>query len=207
MRINLFRTALVAATAVALSGCITLFPEADPAKLYRFEIDAPSTVAAKTFTVTRGPIAFDRAAASDGIVAVTGDQIQYIDSARWAAPAQQIFDEELVRAFQAGPGRLIGPGEVGKSDWLMRLDVQRFEANYRNGAEAAPVIVVEIKVALTRNVRDGPSYETVLKTEVQASDNRVSAIIPAFNSALTKSLTDLNSWIVTTHAAKHQFIG
>lgn len=202
MRTNLFRAAAVTAVAVALSGCITLFPEAEPAKLYRFEINAPSEVAAKTFTVTRGPIAFDRAAASDGIIAVTNGQVQYIDSARWAAPAQQIFEEELVRAFQAGPARLIGRGEVGKSDWLMRLDVQRFEADYRNGPEGAPVVVVEIKVALTRNIRDGDTYETVVKTEVQASENRVGAIVPAFNSALTRSLTDVNSWIVATDAAK-----
>lgn len=198
MRTNLFRAAAVTAVAVALSGCITLFPEAEPAKLYRFEISAPSEVAAKTFTVTRGPIAFDRAAASDGIIAVTNGQVQYIDSARWAAPAQQIFEEELVRAFQAGPARLIGRGEVGKSDWLMRLDVQRFEADYRNGPEGAPVVVVEIKVALTRNVRDGDTFETVIKTEVQASENRVGAIVPAFNGALTKNLTELNSWIVAT---------
>ena len=80
----------------------------------------------------------------------------------------------------------------------MRLDVQRFEADYRNGPEAAPVVLVEIKVALTRNVRDGETFETVLKSEVQAADNRVSAIVPAFNAALTKSLTDLNSWVVAT---------
>jgi cholesterol transport system auxiliary component len=188
----------MAAAAMALSGCITLFPEAEPAKLYRFEISAPSEVAAKTFTVTRGPIAFDRAAASDGIVAVTGDTVAYIDSARWVAPAQQIFEEELVRAFQAGPARLIGRGEVGKSDWLMRLDVQRFEADYRNGPEGPPVVVVEIKVALTRNLRDGQTFETVVKSEVQASDNRVSAIVPAFNQALTKSLADVNNWVMAT---------
>ena len=198
MRTNLFRIAVLTAAAVALSGCISLFPEAEPAKLYRFEISAPSEVAAKTFEVTRGPIAFDRAAASDGIVTVTGGSIAYIDSARWVAPAQQIFEEELVRAFQAGPARLIGRGEVGKSDWLMRLDVQRFEADYRNGPEGAPVVLVEIKVALTRNVRDGQTFETVLRSEVQAADNRVSAIVPAFNQALTKSLTDLNSWVVAT---------
>lgn len=198
MRTNLFRAISVTALAVALSGCITLFPEAEPAKLYRFQITAASEVAAKTFDVTRGPIAFDRVAASDGIVAVTGGTIQYIDGARWAAPAQQIFEEELVRAFQAGPARLIGRGEMGQSDWLMRLDVQRFEADYRNGPEGAPIIVVEIKVALTRNVRDGKTFETVLKTEVQATENRVGAIVPAFDSAVTKTLTDLNSWVVTT---------
>lgn len=202
MRTTLFRTLVLAGAAVTLSACISLFPEAEPAKLYRFEISAPSEVAAKTFEVTRGPIAFDRAAASDGILTVTNGSIAYIDSARWVAPAQQIFEEELVRAFQAGPARLIGRGEVGKSDWLMRLDVQRFEADYRNGPEVAPVVLVEIKVALTRNVRDGQTFETVLRSEVQAADNRVSAIVPAFNQALTKSLTDLNSWVVATGAPR-----
>ena len=200
MRTTLFtqalRAGLVAAAAVALSGCITLFPEAEPAKLYRFEITAPSEVANKTFSVGRGPIAFDRAAAGDGIVTVSDGAIAYVDSARWVAPAQQLFEEELVRGFQAGPARLIGRGEAGKADWLMRLDVQRFEADYRNGAEAAPTVVVEIKVALTRNVRDGATVETVIKTEVQASDNRVGAIVPAFNQALTKSLSDVNGFVV-----------
>lgn len=195
---TLIRIAAVAAVAVTLSGCISLFGDSEPSKLYRFQIDAPSEVSAKTFEVTRGPIAFDRAAASDGILTVTGGEVAYIDGVRWAAPAQQIFEEELVRAFQAGPARLIGRGEVGKSDWLMRLDVQRFEADYRNGPEGAPVVVVEIKVALTRNVRDGQTFETVLRSEVQAGDNRVGAIVPAFDQALTKSLTDLNSWVVAT---------
>lgn len=195
---NLVRTAALAAVAVTLSGCISLFGDSEPSKLYRFEIDAPSEVAAKTFDVQRGLIVFDRAAASDGILTVTGTEVAYIEGYRWAAPAQQLFEEQLVRAFQPGPARLIGRGEMGKSDWLMRLDVQRFEADYRNGPEGAPVIVVEIKAALTRNVRDGQTYETVLKTEVQARDNRVGAIVPAFNQALSKSLTDLNSWVVAT---------
>jgi cholesterol transport system auxiliary component len=204
---NLIRTAAVAAVAVSLSGCISLFGDSEPSKLYRFEIDAPSEVAAKSFEVQRGPIAFDRAAASDGILTVTGTEVAYIEGFRWAAPAQQIFEEQLVRAFQAGPARLIGRGETGKSDWIMRLDVQRFEADYRNGPEGAPVVVVELKVAMTRNVRDGATYETVIRTEAQASANRVSAIVPAYNKALTKSLTDLNSWVVTTHTEKHRFIG
>jgi len=195
MRTALLRLAAVTAAAVTLSGCITLFPEAEPARLYRFEIDAPSDVAAKTFDVARGPIAFERAAASDGILTISNGQVAYIDSARWVAPAQQLFEEQLVRAFQAGPARLIGRGETGKSDYIMRLDVQRFEVVYGADPEGAPTVVVEIKAAMKRNERGGQTFERVFRADIQASDNRVSAIVPAFNKGLDQTLGDLNSWI------------
>ncbi|MBI1407865.1 MAG: ABC transporter [Caulobacter sp.] len=197
MRTSLFRVVALTAAAVALSGCVTLFPEADPARLYRFEISAPSEVAAKSVDVTRGPINFNHAAASDGLLTVSNGELAYIDGARWAAPAEQMFEEELIRAFQAGPIRLVGPGEMGRSDWILRLDVQRFEADYRNGPEGAPTVVIEIKAAMRRNVRDGETIEQVFKAEVRAADNRVSAIVPAYSQALTRTLTDLNSWAVS----------
>lgn len=193
---SLLRHAALAIVAVALSGCVTLFPDADPSRLYRFEISAPADVSEKQIDVTRGPIVFNGAAASDGILTVSNGELAYIDGARWAAPAQQMFQEELVRAFQAGRARLIGPGEIGHSDWILRLDVQRFEVDYRNGPEAAPTVVIEIKAAMTRNMRDGDTVERVFKAEVRAADNRVSAIVPAYNTALTTTLTDLNSWVV-----------
>ncbi|HYE47021.1 MAG TPA: ABC-type transport auxiliary lipoprotein family protein [Caulobacter sp.] len=202
IRSPLLRAATLAAAALALGACVTLFPEAEPAKLYRFEISAPSTVAAKTFEVTRGPIAFDRAAASDGILTVTNGELAYIDSARWAAPAQQIFEEELVRAFQAGSARLIGPGEMGRSDYILRIDVQRFEADYRAGPEGPPTVVVEIKASMRRNERGGATVERVFKAEIPTTENRVGVIVPAFSSALTQTLTDLNSWVVATGAAR-----
>ncbi|NBB15560.1 ABC transporter [Caulobacter sp. SLTY] len=199
---TLLRTAVLAAAALGLGACITLFPEAEPSKLYRFEIEAPSEVSVKTFDVSRGPIAFDRAASGDGLLTVTNGELAYIDSARWGAPAAQIFEEELIRAFQAGNARLVSPGEMGRTDFILRLDVQRFEVQYRNGPEGAPVVVVEIKAAMRRNERDGTTVEKVFKAEIQTSDNRVSAIVPAYNTALTQTLTQLNSWVVSLEGGR-----
>jgi cholesterol transport system auxiliary component len=195
MRTALLRLTAVAIAAVALSGCITLFPEAEPARLYRFEINAPSDVAAKTFDVARGPIAFERAASSDGILTITNGEVAYIDSARWVAPAQQLFEEQLVRAFQSGPARLIGRGDTGRSDYIMRLDVQRFEAVYSGDPEGAPTVIVEIKAAMKRNERGGQTFERVFRAEVKAGENRVSSIVPAFNKGLDQTLGELNTWV------------
>jgi cholesterol transport system auxiliary component len=195
-----FRLAALAVAAVALSGCITLFPEAEPAKLYRFEIAAPSEVADKAFDVTRGNIAFTQAAASDGILTITNGEAAYIDSARWVSPAQAMFEEQLVRAFQAGPARLVSRGAPGKAKWNLRLDVQRFETVYKGDPEGAPTVVIEIKASLARNIRDGQTADQVFRAEVPTTENRVSAIVPAYNTALTKVLGEMADWVGTVGA-------
>jgi cholesterol transport system auxiliary component len=191
----LTRLAACAALVLALTGCVTLFPKAEPSVLYRFEVAAPETVAAKTFDVTRGLTIFNQAAASDGILTVTNGAAAYIDGARWVTPAERLFDEQLGRAFMAGPARLTPRGAAGRTEWTMRLEVQRFEAVYRGDPESAPKVVVEIKATLARNRRDGEILDRVFRAEVPAEANRVSAIVTAYNGALTSTLTDLANWV------------
>jgi cholesterol transport system auxiliary component len=197
---SVLRLFALGVAAVALSGCITLFPEAKESKLYRFEIPAGVEVADKAFEVTRGQVAFNQAAASDGMLTITNGEAAYIDGARWVSPAEKMFEEELFRAFQSGPARLAARGQIGKSKWIMRLEVQRFEAVYKGDPESAPTITIQIKATLARNARDGQTVDEVFLAEVPAADNRVSAIVPAYNQALTKALTDLTTWVGTVGA-------
>lgn len=191
----LTRLAACAALILSLTGCVTLFPKAEPSVLYRFEVAAPEAVSAKTFDVTRGQTTFNQAASSDGILTVTNGAAAYIDGARWVTPAERLFDEQLGRAFMAGPARLIPRGAAGRTEWVMRLEVQRFEAVYRGDPEGAPTVVVEIKATLARISRDGETRDRVFKAEVPAAANRVSAIVPAYNAALTAALTELVNWV------------
>ena len=80
--------------------------------------------------------------------------------------------------------------------------MQRFEVQYRNGPEGAPVVVVEIKASMRRNEREGVTVEKVFKAEIQTTENRVGVIIPAYNTALTQTLTQLNSWVVSLESSK-----
>ena len=191
----LTRLAACAALILALTGCVTVFPKTEPSVLYRFEVAAPDTVAAKTFDVTRGQTLFNQAASSDGILTVTNGAAAYIDGARWVTPAERLFDEQLGRAFMAGLAHLTPRGAAGRTEWVMRLEVQRFEAVYRGDPESAPTVVVEIKATLARNSRDGEILDRVFRAEVPAAANRVSAIVPAYNTALTAALTELVNWV------------
>ena len=195
MTFALTRLAACVAALLALTGCVTIFPKAEPAQLYRFEVAAPDAVATKAFEVTRGQIVFNQAASSDGILTMTNGAAAYIDGARWVTPAERMFEEQLARAFLAGPARLVPRGAAGRSAWVMRLEVQRFEAVYAGDPEGAPTILVEIRASLSRNERDGETVDRIFRAQVPAKANRVSAIVPAFDAALTSTLTDLTAWV------------
>lgn len=191
--------AALALAAIALSGCISLFPKADPAQLYRFEAAAPAPAAAAgpLFGVLRLGTSFPRASAGDRILTVNDrGEAAYIASARWVSPASVLFDEEVSSAFQgAGRARLIGRGEVIKADYSLKLDVQTFEAHYDRGPKAAPEIVISVRGVITRNRDRALVGEQVFSSRVRAGENRVSSIVPAFNTALTQVLGQLVGWV------------
>lgn len=192
------RLAALIACALMLSGCISLFPKAEPSKLYRLELPTAATVDAKSVEVTLADIEFDPPAARDGILTYSNGTAAYIEGARWLEPAEAMFAIELDRAFRAGPVRLMPRGRAGV-DWALRLNVQKFETDYRNGPEAPPVVVIEVRAALTRaNVRQGKIEDLIIRKEIPAGENRVGAIVPAYNAALGQVFADLRPWVEAT---------
>ena len=196
---TLGRTLAVTALAVSLSGCISVFPKTKPSSLYRFgetEVSVPKGPPGAMFGVLKTPSAFTRAAASDRILTSTNGEVAYIAGARWISPAFVLFEEATARAFENDPGRarLIGRGEVAKADMMLRLEVRTFEADYVNGPKAAPEIVVRVRAVLNRSQDRALVGDQVFEAKVQAADNRVSAIVPAFDQAVAKVLGEIVAW-------------
>ncbi|ALL12905.1 ABC-type transport auxiliary lipoprotein family protein [Caulobacter henricii] len=203
---SLSRAVALAAAAVALTGCITLLPEADPVGLYRFGVTPapaskgePSTL----FGVFKTPTVFTRAAAGDRILTITQGEAAYIAGARWVSPASILFDEAVARAFEADAGRarLIGRGEVAKADLVLRLEVLSFEAVYVNGPKAAPEVLVQVRSVLSRNSDRTLVGDQVFEARVKASSNRVSTIVEAYDSATAKVLNELTDWVSASGAS------
>ncbi|MDQ0463764.1 cholesterol transport system auxiliary component [Caulobacter ginsengisoli] len=198
---NLGKALAIAAAALSLTGCVSLFPKADPAQLYRFEVSSPAAASssATRFTVLRAPITFARAAAGDGILTVTSGEAAYIGGARWVSPASVLFDEAATRAFQdaGGPARLIGRGEIARSDAYLKLDVRTFETRYDQGAKAAPIVVIEVNATLTRNNQALVGTKT-FTASARAGDNRVGPIVQAYDKAVSDVLGQLVGWVNTS---------
>lgn len=200
------RVLSLAALAVSLSACISLFPKSEPSQLYRFDGAAPAAAEAapapsSRFGVARANGSFVQSAASDRILTINGDQVAYIAESRWVSPAAVLFNEAMTRAFDANTGaaRLMSRGERGRADYFMRVDVTRFEAIYDRGLKAAPEVAVTLRVALVRADRT-LAGSTLIEAKARAGDNRVSAIVAAFDQAVGQALGELITWTNQTGA-------
>ena len=193
------RTTLAAMAALALSGCVSLLPEAEPAQLYRLDaaIDTDRlSGGGEAFGVVLPDADFARAAGGDRILTVNEAEVAYIAEARWIAPASVLFEEALSRAFDVNPGaaRLVTRGEYRQAEDVLRIDVRRFEAVYDRGEKAAPKVVVRVRATLVSREDRSLVAERIFETESRASANRVSSIVEAFDAASAEVLTDLVDW-------------
>lgn len=198
---RLIRLSAVALTAVALSGCISLFPKSKPANLYRFDYVMPAEASAPRaagdrFGVLKLSNEFNKAAGGDRIMTVTaGSDVAYIAEARWVSPASVLFDEAVSRAFdQDGrSARLISRGEIGQSDYVLKLDVRDFQVNYA-APKGTPSVVVNVHAVLTRSADRSVAAERTFSQTVAADDDRQAAIVRAFTVAVSGVLRDLVEW-------------
>jgi cholesterol transport system auxiliary component len=195
---RLMRAIAVLATAgtaaLALGGCISVFPKSKPAVLYRFDVPASeSAPAQRPMALIKGPVDFTRAAASDRILTSDGSTVAYIAGARWVSTAPALFDEALERAFNApNAPMLVGRVRAGPETPVLALDVQTFETRYQGGA--SPTVVVEVRADLIRPADRATLAEKTFHVETPAGDNRVGPIVQAYDTSVSKVLGDLTAW-------------
>lgn len=190
------RAALLALAAVSLSGCISLFPKAEPLTTYKLtaNVGQPAANAGTGAVVLRSPTVFTRTASSDKILTVTGAEAANIAGARWVAPASNMFDDAVAAAFETTPVRLISRGDITPADQVLRIEVRNFETRYLNGPESAPTVVIEGRASLTTLGTPMTSSSHAFRAEQAATENRVSAIVDAYNAATTRVVTDIARW-------------
>jgi cholesterol transport system auxiliary component len=193
------RLALAAFACVALGGCISLFPKSKPAQMYQFD-NTPAAAdaglpAADARVIARGDMRFESAAASDRILTVTGANSAYIAEARWVSPAPVLFEQSLIRAFETGGGPRLAEGGAGiHATEILNLDVQSFETRYDNGDKAAPEVVVQMRGQLVRAADRQVIADQMFTSTQRASDNRVGAIVQAYDAAVHDVLGKLAGW-------------
>ena len=189
---------LVALAAVALTGCVSLFPKAEPAQLYRFGPTRVTAGVAGEGTIPLGlaMVDFSAAASGDRIMTVTGSEVAYIAGARWATPARTMFSENLRLSFGRGARvvSLIDRSEMRASNLLLSVDVSAFEVRYENGREAAPVAVVSFDAKIVRFPDRSVVAHRVFEARQPASENRVGAIVQAIDAANGQAVGELVTW-------------
>jgi cholesterol transport system auxiliary component len=107
-----------------------------------------------------------------------------------------LFDQAVLRAFDRAPGhvRLMSRGEAGPAAYQLRLDVRTFETRYDAGPDGAPTVVIELRGSLIRSQDTSLVAVQPFTASVRASDNRVSAIVQAYDQALADVLGKVTAW-------------
>lgn len=186
------------AAVCALTGACALLATPEPVQLYRFgsgeTAPAPGVRAGAPIEVMLRPIEFDPAARGDRILAVTGAEAAYLAGARWVSPAETLFVAALENAFSVDPGRvrLSGMREATPGVQSLDVDVLVFEARYPSRG-AAPTATVVTRVRLLGRDRSIRAEQT-FTTEHRADDNRVSAIVAAFDAASAEAVSRIVAW-------------
>jgi len=185
------------AGALALGGC-GLLGGGKPANLYRFgagEAAATAPVEVRGGrTVGLSNLTFAEESEGDRILTITGGEAAYIKQTRWVAPASELFTAAAERAFDRAGVRLALRGQPYNTDAGLILEVPTFEARYENGAKAAPVVVVEVRASLVAGMEKRLVGETAFTARQPAAENRVSAIVEAFDTATRQALDHTATW-------------
>ena len=74
---------------------------------------------------------------------------------------------------------------------VTRLDVVNFETRYDQGARSAPTVVVAVRCLISRSSDRKLLEDRLFTANVRASENRVGAIVPAYNKALSEVMTQV----------------
>ena len=201
--------AALALCAAPVGGCITVFPKSPQASLYRFEPDPPPTRGdprqGGVTTVSLGEQTFRSEEAGDRLAIIEGGQLSYVADARWAAPAEILFTDAVVETFdaQAGATRLVRRGALAASPYLLGLQVDRFEA-VRSVSDTPPTVVVRFRASLIRAKDRALIGERTFESSTPAKANRLAAIVPAYDAALSTTLETLTAWVDDEVARQQQ---
>lgn len=195
LRRGLAGLAALTVAGLGLAGC-ALLSTPDPVQLYRFgPLDgafvgerAPATV-----QVSLRRIEFPEAVSGERILAVTGNEAAYVAGARWVSDAEDLYTQSLETAFagSASGVRLVGGRELTRGDVSLDIDVTTFETRYAS-AGAVPRVVISARARLLSLPAREVISEQVFSVNQPAGENRVSAIVAAYDAASQ----DLNQQIV-----------
>jgi cholesterol transport system auxiliary component len=204
--------------ALLLGGCAGSLLQSDAEAPDTFRLGVAAAADASTASTTQSTsalalaIARPRAAAAidtDRIaVQSAGNRFDYYSAARWAESAPQMLQENLVSALAAtaqfGGGVMTAPARV-PTELLLDVELRRFEAVSASAdaasSGAAPVVHVQVQASLVDSRRAVRVASFVSEASVPASENRLGAVVAAFDSANAQVVRDIATRVQAAAAA------
>jgi cholesterol transport system auxiliary component len=185
---------VAASAALALGGCVSLWPKTPPVQLYELspEVEAAPTAGSgrPAVDIRLESVRFQQAAAGDRILTVHDDQAAYIGGARWVSPAETLFEEGLGRAFaqHARGVRLVPHSAAAGISYALSVDVDTFQVRMVGGT---PTVETALRARLIRFPEGKIVLDQRIDVTRKADADRVASIVRAYDVALGAALTTL----------------
>jgi cholesterol transport system auxiliary component len=130
---------------------------------------------------------------SDRIVLVETDRrMSFYAQSRWAAELPDLVETLVVATFRAtGQWDAVYafPNALA-TDYLLQIAIRRFEADYTDGGNDPTVQVTFDCTVVRRSGRDQVA-NFVVQAGAKASDNRMGAVVAAFETAVNEALASM----------------
>jgi cholesterol transport system auxiliary component len=190
--------------ALGLAGCTGNLLRSDAPAAQTYRLAAPAVAAAPAGPALPLALVVQRPRAPGALdtervaVGAAGNRFDYYSAARWAEPAPQMVQQQLVAALSAtgrfGGGVFAAPARV-PAEMSLDVELRRFEA-VTSGADAtaagaAPTVHVQVQASLVDSRRGALVTSFVAEAAVPATANRMSAVVAAFDQATSQVLRDV----------------
>jgi cholesterol transport system auxiliary component len=130
---------------------------------------------------------------SPQIILVESDRrMSFFTASRWPAPASNMLEMLAVEKLRASGtwASVADSSSAFPSDYVLQTTIRRFEADYTGGATAPEVNVVIDCIVGKREGREVVANFLAIGT-AQATTNRMSAVVPAFEAATNAALDSM----------------
>ncbi len=121
----------------------------------------------------------------------SAQRLDYYAASRWPAPLPDFLQSLAIEALRAsGKFRIVQADRATfAAEQVLQIEIRRFQAEY--AGEGAPVVHVQLLATLGR--RNDRSVLAIVNAEsaVPAAENRMQAVVAAFQKAAAAALADL----------------
>jgi len=190
------RTWMVLPASLVLAACSGVF-ESDLAAPQSYVLRVPPT-STPNLVSGSGSILVQRPEAGPGLsserIALlrSGQRFDYYAASRWAAPAPDVVESVLVDTLR-GTGlfsAVFDDSSPFAPRYNLRCNLRRFEADYTAGG-GAPTVFVTLDCTLGRHRDRALLSSFTASGSAVASDDRLSAVVGAFEAATAAAMNEL----------------
>jgi len=193
------RLALLSIVLLAAAGCSGGLHSDGPAMQIYVLRSAPPSAGATGATRDATPtLQLPRPSADPGLstelitLVRTDRRMDYFSGSRWAAQLPDIVETLAIDTLRASGawGAVHESPSPFVSEYVLQIDIRRFEADYTEGG-VAPKVHVVLDCTLARRVGRELVTNFVAEGVAQASENRMGPVVAAFESAANEALATL----------------